>query len=92
MNVVKGLNFAGMTKDEKIKELAEAYKENPEEFDALIQGFELMVKALRTMKMPDEQIWAMLVVNSAEALNLDLDTPEGVGAAAALATFQVRVA
>lgn len=90
MSVGQGTNFAGMTRDEKIKELVTVYGEASEEIGQLMDGFDLMVKALRTMKMPEAQIWATIVVSTADELGLDLDTPNGMAAAAVLAAYGVR--
>lgn len=89
MSVGKDFDFATMTRDEKIASLAELYEEGREEFAQLYEGMGMMVKALQTMKMPEEQIWATIVVSTADALGLDLDSTDGMTTAAVLAGYQV---
>jgi hypothetical protein len=90
MTIGKKVDFANMTRDEKIKELTEAYEESIEEIGQVLTGLDLMVQGLRAMKMSDAQIWATVAVSAADALQLDLDTAGGMGAAGVLATYQVR--
>ncbi len=83
--------LAGKSRDEKIKLLAEEYDEIQPEMAEVVEKFRITNEYLGKLGMARPQAWATMLVSAAEAMNLDLDTPEGMGVAALLAEFQLRL-
>jgi len=88
---LKGAGFSVMTKDEKIKALVDAYAEDGNaEIAAVAEKLRVPAKFMREMDMPEAKIWAALVLSNAEALELDLDDPNGMAAVAILSYYQMQ--
>lgn len=90
-DTTKKLDLAGKTREEKIAALAAEYAEIQPEVAEVVRKFEVTNRYMAELGMPREQSWAAMLVSSAEALSLDLDTAEGMGAAMLLAELQLRL-
>ncbi len=84
--------FAKMAREEKVATLAEIFREEADEFAAMVQMWPAMVSALRAARLPEDQIFAQLVVTASESLKLDLDDNDSAVAALLLGWYQVKSA
>lgn len=85
------LDLAGKSNAELIKTLAAKYDEIQPELAEMMRKFKISNKFLEDLKLPRAHAWAAMVVSIAEALDLDLDTAEGLAAAVTLAEFQINL-
>lgn len=90
MSRITKAGLGGLSQAEKIKTLAELYDEDPGEINSLMTKFDLIIKFCRDMGLPEGQTWATVLLSTADALKLDVDTPEGLGAAATIAALMMR--
>jgi hypothetical protein len=93
VSAVKGLagKLAGKSKDEKIAALEAEYDDLRPELDEIIRVLAVVNNAMTQIGMPAGKVWATIVVSAADAMDLDLDTPEGLGTAAMLAAMHQRL-
>jgi hypothetical protein len=86
-------DLKGLSREEKVQKLADRYDDEMlAELNKITDNLRIVAQACQAMGMPPAKVWASMVVSSAEALEFDLDTPAGLGAAVLLAHLQMPAA